>query len=140
MKTLSIFIFLFLFALTQCVSQNAVVNCVKKQMDKPYVWGAIGPNSYDCSGLAYYCHNQAIPRVASDQAAGNGRTISKNSVAPGDLMFWNTSGNGVSHTTVCIGNGYMIHASSSAGKVIKTMYKGNTYWEPRFVTAKRYWS
>ena len=130
---------LFLFELTQCVTQNAVVNCAKKQIGKPYANFAAGPNSFDSSGLAYYCHNKAIPRSSIDQSK-KGIAVSKDNVKPGDLMFWNTSGSGVSHTSICIGDGYMIHAPQPGQKVKKVMYRGTGYWEPRFVTAKRYWS
>ena len=130
----------FLFALTQSVTQRQVIDCARNQLGKPYVYGAAGPNSFDCSGLAYYCHNSGIPRTASAQASGNGRTIAKGSVQPGDLMFWNTMGSGVGHTTICSGNGKMIHAPTSGQNVKEVTYKGNNYWEPKFVSAKRYWS
>ena len=130
----------FLFALTQSVTQRQVIDCARNQIGKPYVYGAAGPNSFDCSGLAYYCHNSGIPRTASAQASGNGRTIAKGSVQPGDLMFWNTMGSGVGHTTICSGNGKMIHAPTSGQNVKEVTYKGNNYWEPKFVSAKRYWS
>ena len=130
----------FLFALTQSVSQRQVIDCVRNQIGKPYVYGAAGPNSFDCSGLAYYCHNSAIPRTASAQAAGSGITIAKGSVQPGDLMFWNTMGSGVGHTTICSGNGKMIHAPTTGQNVKEVTYKGNNYWEPRYVSSKRYWS
>ena len=137
MKFLLLF---FLFALTQSVTQRQVIDCARNQLGKPYVYGAAGPNSFDCSGLAYYCHGNAIPRTASAQAYGSGKTIGKNSVQPGDLMFWNTMGDGVGHTTICSGSGKMIHAPTSGQNVKEVTYKGNNYWEPKFVTAKRYWS
>lgn len=48
-------------------SQKEIVTCFKSQVEKPYVYGAAGPNSFDCLGLAYYCHGKSIP---SDQARG----------------------------------------------------------------------
>ena len=139
MNKLQFFVCLFLFALTQSVSQSQVISCVRQQLGKPYVYGAAGPNSFDCSGLAYYCHGSSIPRTAAAQSAGSGKTIKKANVQPGDLMFWNTSGNGVSHTTICSGNGNMIHAPKTGDVVKEVAYKGNSYYEPRFVNAKRYW-
>ena len=136
MKFLLLF---FLFALTQSVTQRQVIDCARNQLGKPYVYGAAGPNSFDCSGLAYYCHGSSIPRTAAAQSAGSGKTIKKANVQPGDLMFWNTSGNGVSHTTICSGNGNMIHAPKTGDVVKEVAYKGNSYYEPRFVNAKRYW-
>ena len=139
MNKLQFFVCLLLFALTQSVSQSQVISCVRQQLGKPYVYGAAGPNSFDCSGLAYYCHGSSIPRTAAAQSAGSGKTIKKANVQPGDLMFWNTSGNGVSHTTICSGNGNMIHAPKTGDVVKEVAYKGNSYYEPRFVNAKRYW-
>ena len=127
-------------ALTQCVSQKEVVRCVKNQLGKPYVYGGAGPDSFDCSGLAYYCHNKGIPRTASAQASGSGKSVSYANVKEGDLMFWNTSGSGVSHTSICVGGGQMIHAPKPGDKVKQVTYLGNSYWVPRFVSAKRYWS
>ena len=141
MNKLSILLCLFLFALTQCVTQNAVVNCAKKQFGKPYAAGAAGPDKFDSSGLAYYCHNKAIPRASIDQLKGNGKKISKDNVEPGDLMFWNLNGNGVIHTTICVGDGYMIDVPNKLGdKVIVIKYKDNRYWEKVFVGVRRYWS
>ena len=139
MNKLSILLCLFLFTLTQCVTQNAVVNCAKKQLGKPYAIGAAGPDSFDNSGLAFYCHNKAIPRLSYDQAK-NGISVPKFNVKPGDLMFWNTSGSGVSLTTICVGDGYMIYVPNSGDEVKIVMYYGNPHWEQIFVTAKRYWS
>ena len=53
-------------------------------------------------------------------------------------MFWNIDGS--STTTICIGDGQMIYAPGPGENVKKKMYKGNTYWGQRFVTARRYWS
>ena len=140
MKTIQFFLYLFaLITLSYWVSQKEVVRCVKDQLGKPYVYGAAGPDSFDCSGLAYYCHNKAIPRTASAQSSGSGRSIAKSSLQAGDLMFWNTGGNGVSHTTVYIGGGRMIHAPKT-GDVVKEVASSSSYWDPKFVNAKRYWS
>ena len=140
MNKLSILLCLFLFALTQCVTQNAVVNCAKKQFGKPYAAGAAGPDKFDSSGLAYYCHNRAIPRASIDQSK-KGIAVPKANVKPGDLMFWNTSGKGVSHVTICVGDGYMIDVPNKLGdKVIVIKYKDNRYWEKVFVGVRRYWS
>jgi cell wall-associated NlpC family hydrolase len=113
------------------VTQRQVVDCVRKQIGKPYILYTAGPNSFDCSGLAYYCHNNAIPRACKAQASGNGKSIKKANVQAGDLMFWNCDGSGTpSHTTICVGNGKMIHAPNKGQNVKEVTYKGNAYWEP----------
>ena len=119
-------------------SQKDVVRCVKAQLGKPYVYGAAGPDSFDCSGLAYYCHGNTIPRTALAQSQ-SGQFVSKSNLKAGDLMFWTTDGSGsVSHTTIYIGNGKMIHAPTT-GKNVKEVYSSSSYWDPIYITARRYW-
>ena len=117
--------------------QKDVVDCVYAQLNKPYVYGAAGPDSFDCSGLAYYCHGGKIPRTASAQSQ-QGTYVSLSNVQPGDLMFWGSSS--VEHTTICIGNGQMIHAPQDNELVKIATYEGNSYWIPRFKGARRYWN
>ena len=123
-------------------SVDAVLNFANKQMGKPYVWGAEGPSSFDCSGFTYYVYKNAagitLPRVSADQSK-YGTTVSKSNLRAGDLVFFDTSGsnNGaVSHVGIYIGGGQMIHCSSSKGQVIKTSIETN-YWVNAFVRAKR---
>jgi cell wall-associated NlpC family hydrolase len=81
----------------------------------PYVWGATGPLSFDCSGLVQWSFAQAgirMPRVAADQAlAGPAVPVSK--LQPGDLLFYHTDPTAptyISHVTIYLGNGWMIQA------------------------------
>ena len=142
MNKTSFLLLLCLFTLTQSVSQSQVLSCVRNQIGKPYVSGGIGPNSFDCCGLAYYCHNKGIPNGPSYQASGNGIPIPKYKVQPGDLMFWrcdDSNKNAITHTSICTGNGKMIHAPKPGDVVKEVQYKGVDYWESRFASAKRYW-
>ena len=123
-------------------SVNEVINFTTKQLGKAYVWGAQGPNSFDCSGLAYYVYKNsvgiALPRTSSQQSK-YGTTVSKSNLQPGDLVFFDTSGpnNGVvSHVGIYVGNGQMIHSSSSNKKVVKVSIE-TSYWKNAYVTAKR---
>jgi cell wall-associated NlpC family hydrolase len=81
----------------------------------PYVWGAEGPTSFDCSGLVQWSFARAgiaMPRVAADQAR-TGPLVPFSQVRPGDLMFWRTdptAPNYISHVAIYIGNGQMIQA------------------------------
>lgn len=75
----------------------------------PYVWGATGPDSFDCSGLtqaAYRAAGVALPRTTYTQIEA-GRRVSRSELAPGDLVFF-YSGN--SHVGLYVGGGQMIHA------------------------------
>lgn len=116
-----------------------VINLAKKQIGKPYKYGATGPDSFDCSGLTYYVYKNAagitLPRNSSAQASA-GTYVSRSNLKPGDLVFFNTSGSGISHVGIYIGNDEMIHAPSS-GKTISTVKITQSYWSSRYVTARR---
>ncbi|WP_413758685.1 NlpC/P60 family protein [Streptomyces sp. MMBL 11-3] len=81
----------------------------RAQIGKPYVWGASGPGSYDCSGLtqaAWKAAGVTLPRTTWDQV-DMGTTVPVESVRPGDLVFFHDD---ISHVGVYIGDGMMIHA------------------------------
>ncbi|MEU9150803.1 NlpC/P60 family protein [Streptomyces sp. NPDC048417] len=81
----------------------------RAQVGKPYVWGATGPGSYDCSGLsqaAWKAAGVSLPRTTYDQVNA-GTTVSLADAQPGDLVFFYDD---VSHVGIYIGNGMMIHA------------------------------
>ncbi|MFE9818631.1 NlpC/P60 family protein [Streptomyces sp. NPDC005773] len=78
-------------------------------LGKPYVWGATGPSSFDCSGLtqaAYRSAGVSLPRTTYTQINA-GRRVSRSELAPGDLVFFYS---GITHVGLYIGNGQMIHA------------------------------
>jgi peptidoglycan DL-endopeptidase CwlO len=82
---------------------------------KPYVWGAAGPTSFDCSGLVQWAFAQAgvaMPRVAADQAR-TGPAVPVSQLEPGDLLFYHTDPTDpgyISHVAIYLGNGWMIQA------------------------------
>lgn len=87
------------------------------KLGKPYVWGASGPNSFDCSGLTSWAFEQAgvtLPRSSSSQATV-GRSVSWSDMQPGDLVFYYSP---VSHVGIYAGGGKMINAPQS-GDVVK---------------------
>ena len=118
---------------------QAVLNLAYSKQGCPYVWGAEGPNTFDCSGFTSYVFRNAagvnLPRTSSAQS-GYGKTVSKSNLQPGDLVFFNTSGSGVSHVGIYVGGGSMIHAPSS-GKTVSVTSINSSYYSARFVTAKR---
>jgi cell wall-associated NlpC family hydrolase len=81
----------------------------------PYVWGASGPSSFDCSGLVQWSFAQAgitMPRVAADQARA-GLAVPASQLQPGDLLFYHTDPTDpgyISHVAIYLGNGWMIQA------------------------------
>jgi cell wall-associated NlpC family hydrolase len=81
----------------------------REQIGKPYVWGATGPGSYDCSGLTQAAWKAAgvdLPRTTYDQVNA-GTTVSLANAKPGDLIFFYDN---IGHVGLYIGNGMMIHA------------------------------
>ena len=81
----------------------------------PYVYGAAGPASFDCSGLVQWSFAQAgitMPRVAADQAVA-GPAVPVSQLQPGDLLFYHTDPTApgyISHVAIYLGNGWMIQA------------------------------
>ena len=118
---------------------NKVISVARQQIGKPYKYGANGPGSFDCSGLMEYIFkngaNITLPRNSKAQA-GVGKAVSKSNLQPGDLIFFNTSGSGISHVGIYIGNDEMIHAPSS-GKTISIVKITQSYWASRYVSARR---
>ncbi|MFD9816276.1 NlpC/P60 family protein [Streptomyces sp. NPDC059080] len=94
----------------------------RAQMGKPYVWGATGPNSYDCSGLtqaAWKAAGVSLPRTTWDQVKV-GQRVATTDLAPGDLVFFY---NDISHVGMYIGDGKMIHAPKPGASVrIESIY------------------
>ncbi|MEV6959160.1 NlpC/P60 family protein [Streptomyces sp. NPDC051207] len=81
----------------------------RAQIGKPYVWGATGPDSYDCSGLtgaAWRAAGVSLPRTTYDQVNA-GTTVPLSQARPGDLVFFYDD---VTHVGLYIGDGMMIHA------------------------------
>ena len=119
------------------VSAEAIIATAKQYIGVPYVWGGSTPSGFDCSGYVKYVfgkHGITLPRTSRDQY-NVGIWVSKSNLRPGDLVFYNTSGNGVSHLGIYIGNGQFIHASSSRGVMISEM--SNSYWSARYYGARR---
>ncbi len=120
------------------------INIALAQQGKPYVWGAEGPNSFDCSGLVHYCLNQAghsVGRSTADTYSKrtSWQRVEKNELVPGDLMFYFSDKPGdttrIGHTGIYLGNGYHIHASSSNGFVIISEFKG--WYDKQFSHGRR---
>ncbi|TCK25127.1 C40 family peptidase [Pseudonocardia endophytica] len=82
----------------------------KSKLGKPYVWGADGPNAFDCSGLMKWAFEQVgkdLPRSSSAQSQV-GTPVSKSDLQPGDVVFFYSP---VSHVGIYAGNGKILHAS-----------------------------
>ncbi|MFI7500373.1 NlpC/P60 family protein [Streptomyces sp. NPDC049687] len=86
------------------------------KLGSPYVWGATGPDAFDCSGLvlaAYRSAGISLPRTTYAQI-GAGQRVSRSELLPGDLVFFYS---GITHVGLYIGNGRMIHAPNPSAPV-----------------------
>ena len=122
---------------------TSIVAAAQDQLGKPYVWSAEGPDSFDCSGLVYYCLKQSGHSVSRQSSRGfsqNGSwklITSMSDLKAGDLVFFKSdSSSSVNHTGICISSSVMIHASSSKGQVAKSNLH-QAYWERNFVCGRR---
>lgn len=96
---------------------GAVLRFVVAQLGKPYLWGAVGPSAYDCSGLmqtAFRVGGVALPRVSIQQAMV-GQQVLRHDVRPGDLIFYYQP---VHHVAVAVDNMRAVHAPSF-GQTVK---------------------
>lgn len=94
----------------------AAVSYAYTKLGSPYVWGATGPDAFDCSGLiqaAYRSAGISLPRTTYAQIDA-GRRVSRSELLPGDLVFFYS---GISHVGMYIGNGQMIHAPNPSAPV-----------------------
>jgi cell wall-associated NlpC family hydrolase len=95
---------------------QAAVQTALAQVGDPYVWGAGGPNAFDCSGLTQYAYAAAgisLPHSSRMQSQ-LGSAVSRSQLQPGDLIFYYSP---VSHVSMYIGDGRMVHASTSGSPV-----------------------
>ncbi|MQA85353.1 MAG: transglycosylase SLT domain-containing protein [Streptosporangiales bacterium] len=97
-----------------------VISYARAQLGKPYVWGAEGPDVFDCSGLTMMAYRSAgisIPRVTHDQIAF-GKRVPEGQEQPGDLVFFRYDSGYIGHVGIVIGGGKMINAPQT-GDVVK---------------------
>ncbi|MGN6651239.1 NlpC/P60 family protein [Trinickia sp.] len=106
----------------------------------PYRWGGNTPDSgFDCSGLVRYIVGRAanvdLPRTTAD-ISRRGESIDPDEIAPGDLIFFNTTGRAHSHVGIYVGKLRFVNAPSTGGTV-RLDYLTNPYWAKRFDGIRR---
>ena len=111
---------------------------VKEVIGTPYLYGGTTTAGFDCSGFILYVLNQFgiddLPRTSQTQAKA-GTEVEQDELRVGDLVFFNTSGRGVSHAGIYVGDNKFAHSSSSRGVVISSL--SESYYKNRYVTARR---
>jgi cell wall-associated NlpC family hydrolase len=104
----------------------------------PYRLGGIDPAGFDCSGFVRYVYQQhgvAMPREVREQFRV-GRTVDRDRLEPGDLVFFSTVAPGASHVGIVIGGDQFVHAPSERG-VVRVENLSSQYWSARYIGAKR---
>ncbi|MBU1669443.1 C40 family peptidase [bacterium] len=121
--------------MTLLESNNSIIQEAKKYLGKPYQDGAIGPDSFDCSGFVYGVHKNlgiSIPRTSLDQSNITGQKLTKEALKVGDLVFFDTSLKGhVNHSGIYLGNDKFIHASSGKAYSV-TISDMNGWYKDKF--------
>ncbi len=110
----------------------------QSQLDKPYQWGAQGPEKFDCSGLVYYVYGSLdipMPRVSLAQSKF-GKLVKKSELQPGDLVFFITSGKDINHVGIYVGGSRFIHAPRRYSPV-RYDSLNNAWWRQRFQFGRR---
>lgn len=118
---------------------NAIVDIAKSLIGTRYVYGGTTPRGFDCSGFTQYVYRMAgvnLPRTASEQSQV-GVAVDKSQLKPGDLVFFQTVTNGISHVGIYIGNGNFIHASSGSSYKVKVTSLSSSYYVNRYRGAVR---
>ena len=123
------------YTYTEGGSVGALLSVASSKLGSPYVWGAKGPNSFDCSGFVYWCLNQvgvgqSYMTSGGWASSGRGRRISSYSeLEAGDILCVR------GHVGIVAGGGTIIDASSSNGCVVHRSLSG--WWERNFICGWR---
>ncbi len=124
-------------------AQKVAMNKLMDQIGKPYRWGGSSPRTgFDCSGLVYYAYKDLvkirIPRTANEMYhLRDAAPVQRAELQSGDLVFFRTRGRGAAdHVGVYVGNGKFIQ-SPRTGRDIQITSLSESYWQQRYVGARR---
>ncbi len=115
-------------------SVSDVIDFALAQVGKAYVWGAEGPDSYDCSGLTMMAWRQAGVNISHYSGSQYDETqkVSTDALQPGDLLFFYAISE---HVGIYIGNGEFVHAANPGAGVVHASL--DDYWRSNLVAASR---
>jgi len=122
--------------------EQKVERYAKDLLGKRYVWGATGPNKFDCSGFTQKVYRTAgidLPRVSREQAKV-GSYVTYENLKRGDMVFFDTNHKKigrVNHVGIYLGDSKFIHASSGNKKVVITSFNKKQFYKNRFLWGRR---
>jgi len=137
LTSLLVLVFLMSFTAGSVFASSKMDSVIEDLIGTPYKSAGSTTSGFDCSGFTSYVFKQfkiSLPRTSGAQSQV-GKEVAKDDLMPGDLVFFNTSGNGVSHVGIAVGDGKFAHASSSKGVMISKL--SESYWDKRYVSARR---
>ncbi|MFD0713135.1 C40 family peptidase [Paenibacillus sp. GCM10027626] len=118
-------------------AESKMDSIISDVIGTPYHYGGTTTKGFDCSGFTMYVFKKigvSISRTSGSQSK-LGKKVAKSDLIPGDLVFFNTSGKGISHVGIYVGDNKFAHSSSSKGVTISGL--SDSYYEKRYVTARR---
>lgn len=117
----------------------SIANYALSKQGSPYVWGAAGPNSFDCSGLVYWACKQAgvnFTRTTAAVLSTMGTSVSYANLQPGDIITFKTIPTYVSHVGIYIGGGRMVHAPTF-DQPVQVANLNTAYWQNVMYNCRR---
>jgi SH3-like domain-containing protein len=123
------------------LSVPETIALARRFLGLPYTWGGTSSYGYDCSGyMQMLCRRQGklMPRDASPQAGWTGvRTVSKDELQPGDLLYFGPSEKKITHTGMYIGGGEFIHATTHDRPIVQISRLDEAHWTKLLVGQRR---
>ena len=120
---------------------SEIISYAKQYLGCPYVYGAAGSQSFDCSGFTMYVYKHFGYSLSHSATAQSkvGTYVAKEDLQPGDLVFFldYETMDGIGHCGIYIGDGEFIHASSGSGYCVKTSTLLSGSYYNRYATARR---
>jgi cell wall-associated NlpC family hydrolase len=118
-------------------AETPLSQAVNDGIGAPYKMAGTTKKGFDCSGYTSFVFAKFginLPHQSKSQAA-LGEKVAKEELRPGDLVFFNTDGIGISHVGIYVGEGKFYHSASNIGVTISKL--SEAYYAKRYVTAKR---
>jgi hypothetical protein len=136
--TLFALAFLLTFQIGSAFADSKLDNTIEKLIGIDYRYGGTTTSGFDCSGFTKYVFEELgvkLPRTSKEMFQYHkGKKVSRGDLRPGDLVFFNTSGKGVSHVGIYVGDNKFAHSHSKGVQITRM---DDDYYESRYKGARR---